>query len=795
MNLRNLQVIILLLLTVQIKAQNIQFAANLSYGSSALANIGGYVDSLGNEYALVGTDFGLSIVDVTVPTNPVIRFTVNGPSSEWREVKTYRKYAYVTTEGGGGLQIIDLSNLPASINTKTWTGDGAIAGNLGSIHALHCDTATGYLYLYGSNVGNGHSLFIDLSDPWNPHYAGSYTFPGTNNDAYVHDGFVVNDTMYEAHIYSGFCAIVDVRNKSNPVLLASFTTPTAFTHNTWLSANHHTLFTTDENSGSFLGIYDISNLNNITEIARFKTDPSTPTIIHNTHILNEYAVTSWYTEGVVITDVSRPHNPIEVGHYDTYPQANNDNFNGCWGVYPFLPSGNLVCSDIDNGLFVLTPTYIRGCYLEGTVTDSVTGALLNGALVEILSTSISKSTDLSGQYATGTAIAGTYDIRISRSGYYTKTITGVSLSNGVLTALNVPLVPFQTYAFSGNVTDSVTSSGISGAEVYLTSTNGLSYSAIADANGNVSFPAIVPDTYTVYAGKWGYHSTCASVTLTQGTPVNAVLAPGYSDDFMFDFGWTVSGTSANSWERGEPYGTQDGNGVQVAPEYDVTGDCGDQCYVTDNGGVPYNNHDVDNGYTLLTSPVFDATIYQTAVLSYDRWYICNNGTGSPNDTMKITLTNGTTTAVVENIGPFASGNGSWVHHSVPLSSIITPGSHMQLIVRVEDQSPGNIVEGAIDNLEITGQLINAIPSVNSLGDVISAAPNPFNGRTTISYNLSAYQESAQLSILDITGREILTHTLNSAAGRVELDLDLKAGIYLARIQSGSQNVVCKLIAR
>ncbi|MFM9051744.1 MAG: hypothetical protein ACKOKF_05425, partial [Bacteroidota bacterium] len=104
---------------------NIQLAAQLTYQGSALANIGGYVDSLGNEYALVGTDFGLSIVDVTVPTNPVIRFTVPGPTNDWREVKTYRKTAYITTEGGGGLTVVDMSRLPGTINYHQYTGDGA----------------------------------------------------------------------------------------------------------------------------------------------------------------------------------------------------------------------------------------------------------------------------------------------------------------------------------------------------------------------------------------------------------------------------------------------------------------------------------------------------------------------------------------------------------------------------------------------------------------------------------------------------------------------------------------------
>ncbi|MBL0104042.1 MAG: choice-of-anchor B family protein [Bacteroidetes bacterium] len=782
----------LVLLGFQSFGQNIQLAANLSYGNSALANIGGYVDSLGNEYALVGTDFGLSIVDVTDPANPVIRFTVNGPSSDWREVKTYRKYAYVTTEGGGGLQIIDLSNLPATINSHNWTGDAAISGQLSSIHALHCDTAKGFLYLYGSNIGSGQSLFIDLADPWNPHYAGSYTFPGSGNDRYVHDGFVVNDTMYESHIYSGFCAIVEVSDKANPVLLATISTPTNFTHNTWLSDDHKTLFTTDENSASYLGIFDIHDLANITEIGRWQTAPGSGSIIHNTHILNDYAITSWYTQGVVITDVARPHNPIEVGHYDTYPASDGNGFFGCWGVYPFLPSGNLVASDINNGLFVLTPTYVRACYLEGIVTDSVTGAFLNGAVVEILTTGITKSSDLSGQYATGTATAGTYDIRISKSGYYTRTMTGVSLVNGVLTTLDVKLVPFQTFAFSGHVNDSISAAGIANASIVLSSTNGLTYTATTNASGDIIFPAVVPDTYTLYAGKWGYRTTCGTVTLVPGDSVNTLLAQGYYDDFTFDFGWTVSGTSGNAWERGEPTGTFDGNSTEINPEYDASGDCGDQCFVTDNGGSPYNNHDVDNGNTILTSPVFDATIYQTATLSYYRRYLDINGTGQPNDTMKVYLTDGVSTVLVESVGPNASGNGTWVHKTFTLGSLMTAGTNMQIRVEVADNTPGNIVEGSFDQFEITGQLVNGIGTM-AKNDHITAFPNPFSKSIAISYELGNYNSTAHLIIRDITGRIVEETDHLSQQGSITLGEELNPGIYLTELWNGNNRTLCKIV--
>lgn len=770
-------------------AQNIQFRSNLTY-SGSLANIGGYRDTTDHEYALVGTDFGLSIVDVTDPDTPVIRFTVPGASSTWREVKTYRKYAYVTTEGGGGLTVVNLTYLPDSISYHQYTGDGAIAGQLNSIHALHCDTAKGFLYLYGSNIGGGNSLFFDLSDPWNPAYAGEYVYPGGGSSSYVHDGYVLNDTMYEAHIYDGFFAVVDVTDKSNPVLLATQTTPTAFTHNTWLSDDHHTLFTTDENSGSYLTAYDISDLSNITELSRFQTTPGSGSIVHNTHILNDYAITSWYKDGVVITDVSRPSNPVEVGRYDTYPQGSGDGFSGCWGVYPFLPSGNLVASDINNGLFVLTPTYIRGCYLEGIVTDSVTGFAIPNAAVAIVTTTVTRNTDASGTYRAGTVVAGVYDVTFTKAGYVSKTITAVSLNNGALTTLNVQLSPLPTIAVGGQVTDSITGDLIAGALVEMKNTD-FDFNTISDANGNFSFNSVLAGTYDFIAGKWGHVTKCFSVSPSASNPIQVQLAPGYYDDFSFDFGWMVSGTSSNAWERGEPVGTWDGNNTPINPDFDVTGDCSDQCYVTDNGGDPYNNHDVDNGNTLLTSPVFDATLYSDPYISYSRWFVNNNGNGSPNDTMKILLSNGTTTVTLENVTANSVGAGGWYSRNYLISAFLPPTGTMRLMADIADVSPGNILEGGLDVFQLNGVLTPQ--SVNpglSQQVPVRVYPNPSNLNFTLT---AGGNEITEIIVYDAMGREVWKSD-HPRSGFLRFGDTFERGVYLVRLRlPGEPPRILKLV--
>src|SRR5205085_9213062 len=76
----------------------------------------GYTAPDGREYALLGTYDGVHIIDIT--EKPIREAAyIRGPGSYWRELKVYKQYAYIVTESGdtgAGLQIVDLSALPAS---------------------------------------------------------------------------------------------------------------------------------------------------------------------------------------------------------------------------------------------------------------------------------------------------------------------------------------------------------------------------------------------------------------------------------------------------------------------------------------------------------------------------------------------------------------------------------------------------------------------------------------------------------------------------------------------------------
>ncbi|HQO87809.1 MAG TPA: hypothetical protein PKX84_09170, partial [Bacteroidia bacterium] len=67
--------------TVNAQNFNISLLGTLPYPNDDLSNIGGWVSPSGEEYALVGSESGLSIVDVSNPANPTEVILVPGPQS------------------------------------------------------------------------------------------------------------------------------------------------------------------------------------------------------------------------------------------------------------------------------------------------------------------------------------------------------------------------------------------------------------------------------------------------------------------------------------------------------------------------------------------------------------------------------------------------------------------------------------------------------------------------------------------------------------------------------------------
>ena len=579
-----------LLLVFTAKSQqslNINLLSNLDYNND-LSDVWGYANDAG-EYALVGVYNGISVVDVTNPYDPVELGFFNGPESIWRDLKTWGDYLYCINDedgdGGAGLQILNLEELINGVSNPTYIENMSLGFE--TAHNIYIDE-NGVLYVFGADYGIGGALMYDLvANPENPPLLGVF------NDYYLHDGMARGDTLWGGAINDGVFTVIDVSDKQNPEIIGSHATPNNFSHNCWISDDGDYLFTTDEVSGAYVAAYDVSNLNDIEEVDRIQAwSPQTNVIPHNTHVDGDFIVTSYYADGLSVVDVSNPSNMVEVGYYDTSEDYSGGGFNGAWGAYPWLPSGNILVTDIETGLYVLEPKYTNASFVEGVVTDSDTGLPISNAQVQILGTSIIINTDLGGYFETGVAVDGTYELLISSSGYadYLQTVV---LNSGQIINLDTQLSLLGSYNTQLSVVNALNFTGLSQASVHI-SNELVDYQLSSSTNGELSI-ILTEGTYSISIGLWGYQTLCSEFTVSESqTDFIFELVRAYSDDFSVDLGWVVeSDASLESglWERAIPVSYSN---MSLSPNQDVDGDCGDYAFITDNGDYEIVNFDVED---------------------------------------------------------------------------------------------------------------------------------------------------------------------------------------------------------
>lgn len=740
-----------------------------------LNDIWGYVDNQGIEYALVGARQGVSIVSLADPQNPVEVHWHEGQNSVWRDLKTFGHYAYVTTEAEAGLLIIDLSPLPNNpIITEVYY-QGPPNSEWQSAHNLYIDD-DGFCYVFGANRGNGGVIILDVAtDPLNPIEVGVF------DDWYVHDGYARDNLLYLAHILDGTISIVDIVNKSNPILLGTANTPSNFAHNIWPSDDDNFVFTTDEVSGAFLTAFDVSDPTNIFEVGRIQSSPGAGIVPHNVHVHQNWLVTSYYTDGITIHDISRPFNMIEVGNYDTSP-LQNTNTQGCWGAYPFLPSGLVLASDMEQGLFILEPDYKLGSYLEGNIVDAANNNALQGVTVNILSGNQNVLSDLSGDYATGIAGNGQNDVEFIKPLYFPQTHT-ITLTEGVVTNFDVSLVPIPSYPLSVLVLEQGTNQPIFDAfvrfEVPLHQSN-----ANSNGLGEAELTLYYQDDYFITVGKWGYFSSCVEMAINDQTgELTFYLKKGWYDDFSFDFGWTTTSTAqAGHWVREIPIATTSGS----APGVDAPADCGALAFVTGNGNQNPNIDQVTNGVVTLISPVFSLTEFTDPHVNYFTWYYNFHGPNPPpDDTLNIFLSNGNQTVRIEYKSFPDSPQGEWVFSSIRVLDHIEPTDNMQLFIQISDFPQSvNITEAGFDYFSVSNS--STIGLLHNEAPEIHIYPNPSKGV----FYWTGTDRVREILIFDVQGRRI---SFENNLNKIDI-AHAQTGVYFVELHLENGSRIIKKIS-
>lgn len=358
--------------------------------NSAVANdIWGHVDLNDmREYAIIGLQRGLVVVDVTYPELPQIVGSVEGQSTIWRDIKVLqyfdektRRFKAFAYSGGDniaeGLSIIDLSMLPASVslverNTIDTQSHNLYISNVNYTTNSALNGQTPMLHVIGSENFGGAWRTYTLNTPSAPETA--YTNSSSQRSDYTHDAssLLIDDAraQTDCQLSSGeSCNIIIDFNEDEVRLwqhnspleasqLSQFSYPNAqYVHSGWWSEDKQYVFVHDELDerrsalNTTLNVFNISDLRS-PQLVETWSGP-TRASDHNGYVKGNKYYMSNYERGVTVLDISDPTALLELGYFDTFGASDNSSFNGVWGVYPYLPSAHLLVSDIQGGLYIL----------------------------------------------------------------------------------------------------------------------------------------------------------------------------------------------------------------------------------------------------------------------------------------------------------------------------------------------------------------------------------------------------------------------------------------------------------
>jgi choice-of-anchor B domain-containing protein len=609
----------------------------------------GYTSPGGRRYAIVGDSYGTAFVDITVPNNATIVAQLTGPLSFYRDMRTYGHYAYAISEGGGGIQVFDLSQIVLGNVTLVRSVDDVGSG---ATHTLSVNPVSGYLYRSGGAGVEGLRIYDLNPDPSFPHYVASWT------DRYVHQTspFTLTTGPYAGHEIAFACGgynggfdgtalhILDVTDKQDIILKDIETYPGAqYCHQGWLSADEHYYYIGDEfyDGPTTTFVLDVSDLDSTAPRFLSSFTNGNTSVAHNLYVSGDTLYEANYRSGLHVWDLSQsPTAPTETAWFDTDPDSDVPTFNSLWNVYPYFGDGLVIGSDMERGLFVW---YVGD--------PKLTFTLVGGAPAEVRPNlprefHVSIAELAPGDYATGTA------------------------------ALHVD-------GGSGFVTSPLTDLGGGDFLARLPATNcekRLTYYLTAESTDGTVWtePAGAPFVYHEATATTGF------ITV-------------FHDDCETDPGWIPEnlGATDGDWERGVPVNDPNWPHDPIS-DSDGSG----QCWLTANR---LGNSDVDYGAVRLTSPTLDLS-QGPARISYD-YYFWDNENLEHVDKILVEIDEN------DGAGPWTeiarhdtSGGLLWRTNVITQADLdaagVTRTAAMRLRFTVNDDDPQSRTEAGLDAFRI-----------------------------------------------------------------------------------------------
>jgi hypothetical protein len=242
-----------------------------------------------------------------------------------------------TKPGLADFRIYDVTDPRKPVQVGAWgswkslgihpnNGRGIYPANL--VHSVITDDAARRAYLSNWDLG---TVILDISNPGRPRYLGRTRQPAKEAQGDAHSAALAagGKVLIETHeTFLGAPTFFDISNPRKPKRLATLELPAAAR-------------------------------------APRPHKPYYAQSVHDPKVLGKLAFFSWYRQGVVVADISKPSQPRVVARF-TPPKALDPGAGTCpdrtscafvWGVYP--TKNYLLASDMNSGLWVLRLTRSR----------------------------------------------------------------------------------------------------------------------------------------------------------------------------------------------------------------------------------------------------------------------------------------------------------------------------------------------------------------------------------------------------------------------------------------------------
>jgi hypothetical protein len=311
----------------------------------------------GLAYVVIGGG-GLRIVDISNLKLPVeVGAFVARPMEGFNDVKIVvddqgDTFAIVASNERGMI-IVDVSNpaSPQEVTAVTPSGDP----NEG-IHTLFTEVIDGQTIAYLADGLSNVVTIWNLTNPRVPVKIGQHV--SADPDWAVHDVFAEAGRLYINATIGGLIVSDTQPDPASPSFVGQYSNPEpSYSHVNWVTqvGTRKITINGDEGYDGHFKIIDVdpNSAEFMTEIGRYQTRPQVSA--HNVIAVGDKAYAAYYQDGVRVLDLSDPTAPSLAAYFNTWsPSASpGGRFEGAVGIDVDTANGLIFVADYPRGLLIL----------------------------------------------------------------------------------------------------------------------------------------------------------------------------------------------------------------------------------------------------------------------------------------------------------------------------------------------------------------------------------------------------------------------------------------------------------